>query len=272
MQDYLLQNVFQIYNILLAGMFFFLLELVRPARKGKFFKNEFSVDISIALLNIFIFSHIAYVLAYILLEAPLNVVLPPQIFDETIQSWPTTVQILFALLISDISTYWRHRATHTIRYLWVWHAVHHSIKEISWISGLRLHPIDLTVAILCDATIMYIAGFSGPNIAIAGIIYYGYNYFTHANLDLDYPAPLKYILASPNFHRWHHETSEPARNKNFCGMFSALDYIHGTYYYPIQKKPSHYGLSPKLQQAYGTTLISQLWAPFRAFMKLKPKP
>lgn len=270
-RQYLLESVVRIYGIVIFGCVFFFIEHIRPAHKNGFFKSEFRQEAGISVLNALIFSYAVTFLVSLFLEKPVSYFVPPQLFDETIQSWPAALQIVFALAVADMSTYWRHRVTHSVKYLWVWHAVHHSVKQISWISGLRLHPVDVLVAGCFDAAFLYIAGFSGEHAATAALILVFYNYFTHANIDLDYPKPLCYVLASPNFHRWHHETRKEAHNKNFCSVFSLYDLMFGTYYYPAGKKPEEYGLPPKQQALYGAGLKAQLVAPFGGFVRLLSK-
>lgn len=51
----------------------------------------------------------------------------------------TLVAVAF---VGDFIAYWRHRLEHT-RWLWPAHAIHHSDTEVSWLTLLRFHPINL---------------------------------------------------------------------------------------------------------------------------------
>jgi WD40 repeat protein len=62
----------------------------------------------------------------------------------------------------------------------------------------------------------------------------------HANLNWTF-GPLRYVFASPVFHRWHHTTLREGLNKNFASTFPFLDVIFGTFYMPLGKLPAEFG-------------------------------
>ena len=147
--------------------------------------------------------------------------------------------------------------------MWSFHAIHHAAQNLSWITALRLHPIDILVAVFFDVIFLHIFGFSAPGIFIAMLVIKGYNYFTHANVDMKFGVPVRYIFASPNFHRWHHAVEKEAHNKNYCSMFSLLDVMFGTYYHP-EDLPKGYGLSRFEQRNYPAGLMGWIVYPFQA--------
>lgn len=188
--------------------------------------------------------------------------LPYQLFSDYIVGLPLIVQIFFGLLVIDISLWIRHGFVH--KYLWSFHAVHHSAKELSWLTTHRLHPLDNLVMSLINFVVLYVIGFSAEGMAIAMILKNFNNYFVHSNIVLDYPKPLKYILVSPNMHRWHHALEPEAHNKNFCVVFAFVDYIMGTYYVPDKALPKGYGCNqPELDDIERKTILSELWTPFK---------
>jgi sterol desaturase/sphingolipid hydroxylase (fatty acid hydroxylase superfamily) len=176
-------------------------------------------------------------------------------FDETLRHLPLALQILLGLLLVDFSTYWRHRFTH--KYMWQYHAFHHSAEEITWITSLRLHPVDYAVAMLVDTIFLYFLGFGGQGIAAALVIAQVYNYFTHLDLNVQFKKPLCYVLASPHYHRWHHATDKSAYDKNFCGIFSFLDVIFGTYHHPDELPKGLWPFTARPERsAYGVVRAS----------------
>jgi sterol desaturase/sphingolipid hydroxylase (fatty acid hydroxylase superfamily) len=80
----------------------------------------------------------------------------------------------------------------------------------------------------------------------------------HANLDWDF-GPLRTVIASPRFHRWHHTDETAARDKNFAGLFPLWDILFGTYYMPTDRTPTTFGTSTPVPR----DLIGQLKFPFR---------
>ena len=53
----------------------------------------------------------------------------------------------------------------------------------------------------------------------------------HANVPWTF-GPLRYAIASPAFHRWHHATEEEGLSRNFAGLFPFFDLVFGTFHMP----------------------------------------
>lgn len=253
-------------RMLVIGSVFAVLEYFRPADKGtKIFARDAKKEWGVALMNgIILIPIFAYVMTAGI-TGILSRIVPHQAFDSVLSALPLALQAISGALIMDFSTYWRHRFTH--KYMWPYHAFHHSAEEITWITSFRLHPIEVLVAIIFDTSVLYVLGFSGDGIAFSMIFMMLYNYFTHTNLDFSFEKPLCYILASPRFHRWHHATDKEAHNKNFCGAFSCLDLIFGTYYFPDNRTPAGYGLTPVEQAKVPRALLPHLLLPLRAHLR-----
>jgi sterol desaturase/sphingolipid hydroxylase (fatty acid hydroxylase superfamily) len=80
--------------------------------------------------------------------------------------------------------------------------------------------------------------------------------FIHANVRFHY-GPLVYVVATPQFHHWHHAIEREAIDKNFAVHFPVLDLLFGTYYLPA-KWPSGYGIHDKVPRGW----LRQLVYPF----------
>jgi len=107
-----------------------------------------------------------------------------------------------------------------------------------------------------------IIGFD-PAVLSAGSLVIGfYNLFIHSNLSWTF-GPLRYVLVSPVFHRWHHSDATEATDKNFAAMFSCLDLALGTFYMPANSLPQTLGLSASEKTIHPRTLPGQLLYPFR---------
>jgi sterol desaturase/sphingolipid hydroxylase (fatty acid hydroxylase superfamily) len=64
--------------------------------------------------------------------------------------------------------------------------------------------------------------------------------WTHANLSWTF-GPLRYVIASPVFHRWHHSADAASREKNYAPMFPVWDLMFGTFYMPRRGRPERFG-------------------------------
>jgi len=152
---------------------------------------------------------------------------------------PIWCQCIIILLAQDVMMYWIHRVFHT-RFAWKIHAVHHSPEVLDWMSAARTHPLNAIGEYALVDAIVLLAGFSPFALAILAPINLFYSAMVHANLNWTF-GPLKYILASPVFHRWHHTTETEGLDRNFASTFPFLDWMWGTYYMPEGRKPEVYG-------------------------------
>ena len=263
-------NFYNILEVIIFGFIFFFIEKIRPAEKDTpFFKDDLKNEAFLAVINIVVFIPINAFLAILLLDMSIRPLLGEQILAPYIEMLPLAFQVLLGALILDFSTYWRHRFTHN--YMWSYHAVHHSADQLTWLTSLRLHPIDLLAAALIDSFILYLFGFGGGGFFGAIVIANLMNYFTHINIDIKFNKPMRYILASPTYHRWHHATVKEAYDKNFCGAFPIWDILFGTYYHP-EELPPNYGLSPMDQKDFPRLgYIGWLTFPFKREYKMWKK-
>src|SRR5262249_47599499 len=85
-----------------------------------------------------------------------------------------------------------------------------------------------------------------------------FNLLVHANLNWTF-GPLRYAIASPVFHRWHHTHLDEGGNKNFAPTFPVLDLVFGTFYMPKGRLPLNFGTP---DDPVPRDFLGQLWFPF----------
>ncbi len=172
-------------------------------------------------------------------------------------------QFLAVVFLYDCTVYIRHRFFHTPA-AWPFHSIHHSSEEVNWISAERSHPADnlsrILIEILLFLGLYKFCHFSAAVFPWAAIFVGVYNFFIHVNCRWTY-GPLKFIFASPVFHRWHHATDAAAQNRNFASIFSILDLACGTFYMPEDKLPLDLGLTG--EPSYPKNLWQQVFYPFK---------
>ncbi len=145
-------------------------------------------------------------------------------------TWPAYLQIITAVLLGELVLWFHHYVRHKVRIFWVFHAVHHSQKELNIFTDDRMHFIDKVVASLLVFVPFYI--FQVPNlyaVAFIGMFTTIYTRFLHANVRINLGS-LGWILASPQFHRVHHSADPEHKDKNFGGILSLFDHLFGTAY------------------------------------------
>lgn len=171
---------------------------------------------------------------------------------------PQGLIVLEMFLLGDVIGYWTHRAFHHSR-LWNFHAVHHSSRQLDWLSAVRVHPVNDVLSKLALAVPLACLGF--PLNALAGYVPFltFYAILLHANVSWSF-GPLRHVIASPLFHRWHHTTEEQGLDKNFAPLFPFVDLVFGTFYMPRLRRPERFGTT---RTVVPETFIGQLVFPFR---------
>lgn len=176
---------------------------------------------------------------------------------------PAWAQAIEILILADLIGYWTHRLFHR-RPLWRFHAVHHATRDLDWLSAARVHPVNEALSRAASVVPLFALGFRGEVLAGVTPLLAFYAVAVHANLRWTY-GPLRYILASPAFHRWHHAADIEARDKNFAGLFPVWDLLFGTFYMPVGVSPRGFGVEEEVPDG----LIAQLAWPFRRARPLR---
>jgi sterol desaturase/sphingolipid hydroxylase (fatty acid hydroxylase superfamily) len=174
---------------------------------------------------------------------------------------PFWAQVVFYVLATDFLLYWTHRVFHKAT-LWPFHAVHHSSLDVDWTTAYRAHPVNQMLGSGLVVTLMLVAGVP-PAIMIALVPFDTLTAaFVHANLNWTL-GPLKYVIATPVFHRWHHTAPDEGGDMNFASTFAIWDWMFGTFYMPEGKLPQEYGVDDPL---FPTTWGGQMVVPFKQFL------
>lgn len=63
------------------------------------------------------------------------------------------------------------------------------------------------------------------------VFYILHNKYVHMDLDFEHGS-LKYLIASPVHHRWHHADVPEAYGKNLANVMPVYDVMFGTFYNP----------------------------------------
>ena len=184
----------------------------------------------------------------------------------TITAWlgglPGIVQFILIVIVADVTQYWAHRAFHRVPILWRFHEIHHSAEVMDWLAGSRLHLVDIVVTRGLTYVPIYVLGFAeGPFFAY--LVFVSVQaVFIHANVRFEMRW-LDWLLATPQYHHWHHAAVAEAVDKNFAVHLPVLDRVFGTHYMP-GRWPDRYGI------AAGSTVPPGWGRQFRhAFGKLR---
>jgi sterol desaturase/sphingolipid hydroxylase (fatty acid hydroxylase superfamily) len=154
---------------------------------------------------------------------------------------PFLLQVIEVMLVSEFVGYWLHRLFH-VAPLWRFHAIHHGSRNVDWLSALRTHPVNELVMRLGEGLLLFLLGFRAAAILCYLPVPALLVYLVHANVNWSF-GPLRYVVASPVFHRWHHTIESEARDKNFGGVLVIYDILFGTFFMPRDRLPAALGLA-----------------------------
>ena len=135
--------------------------------------------------------------------------------QRVVSSWPFFVQFVAILFLTDFVQYWVHRAFHRVPMLWRFHRIHHSADVMDWLAGSRLHLVDVAVTRGLTYVPIYLLGFAEPPLFAYVAFVSVQATFIHANVRFRF-GPLRWVLATPQFHHWHHGAEPEAVDKNFA--------------------------------------------------------
>ena len=228
---------FFVLNLLLYSAVFVPLERWFALRASQpVFRRQWLVDLTYFFVN----SLLIEVLTILTLRPALI------LFDWARPGWtlgalPLIVQVPLLVLVADFTQYWVHRTFHALPFLWPFHAIHHSIEEMDWLAGSRLHLVDVIATRGLTYVPIFLLEFSERALMVYVFLVAVQATFIHANVHWEF-RPIRRIVATPAFHHWHHAAEREAIDKNFAVHTPIWDLLFGTYYLP-DRWPSAYGLA-----------------------------
>jgi sterol desaturase/sphingolipid hydroxylase (fatty acid hydroxylase superfamily) len=179
--------------------------------------------------------------------------------------WPSSlpwgVQVVLAIVVGELGSYWWHRLIHEWGPLFRLHATHHSAPRLYWLNATRFHPLDTLPMYAMHVIPLTLLGVSEPVLVGFTVWSLVHGFFQHANIDVRL-GPLNYIFSMAELHRWHHSRDLWQANHNYGSNCIVWDLVFGTFYWPrAQRPPADIGLSdlPGFPQRLGGQLLS----PFR---------
>lgn len=157
---------------------------------------------------------------------------------------PFIAKLLIGVMLYDFTTYWIHRASHTVPFLWRLHRVHHSDTTMDSSTVLRFHPLEL-ILVYQTGNILAAAifGLDVNAMVLYYFVIYIFLFLEHSNLH--YPTWLNntfgLIFVMPDHHRVHHQQEQFYTDSNYADIFILWDRIFGTFkWMPVEKMK--YGL------------------------------
>ena len=162
--------------------------------------------------------------------------------DGVVAQWPLVVQAVWTICCgSNSRCTGRIGCCTEVPLFWRFHKIHHSSQRLDWIAGARVHPFDRGIGVGSRGRARVPARRApdpirrlrrGPG-RRRGLV---------ARQRAVAVAPAGRVVATTEFHHWHHSLGDDARDANFAAFLPIFDVIFGTYHMPPDARPERYGV------------------------------
>ncbi|MBD2755391.1 sterol desaturase family protein [Spirosoma validum] len=177
-----------------------------------------------------------------------------RLFTIDMTQWWAWLLLFFA---DDFSYYWFHRISHSSRYFWASHVVHHSSMKYNLGTALR----QTWTGNISGAFIFWVwlplIGFSPVAVMTMQAISLLYQFWIHTELINKLPAPIEFIFNTPSHHRVHHGSDLDYLDKNHAGILIIWDRLFGTFE-PERNRPT-YGLTTNINSHNPVRIAFHEW-------------
>ena len=136
--------------------------------------------------------------------------------------------------------YWYHRSSHTMRWFWASHSVHHSPNQLTLASAYRLGWFSRMTGATVFFVPLVLLGFTPTVVLTALLLNLLYQFWLHADW-IPRLGWLEGIFNTPSNHRVHHARNPEYLDANYGGVLVVFDRLFGTYIAERADVPCDYG-------------------------------
>ena len=246
----------------------YLLELLFPWRKNqRAVREDFGLDTFYMFFNFFLFGLVGYAAVSNVVSQAFNDFLAGafgirNLVAINVSKMPVWAQLLILFVVRDFIQWNVHRLLHRSPWLWKFHQVHHSVREMGYAAHLRYHFMETIVYRSIEYLPLAMIGFGIQDFLLVHLFTIVVGHLNHANLYLPL-GPLKYILNNPQMHIWHHSKDLPEgrHSVNYGITLSVWDYLFRTAWVPKDGRDIKLGFDGVDEYPHG--FFSQMLKPFK---------
>ncbi|RAI92024.1 sterol desaturase family protein [Algoriphagus yeomjeoni] len=262
------------YWLVGASLVIYGLEIVFPWRKNQpLIREHFWLDIFYLFWNYFLFALVAYnALSMVAVEA-FNDFLGLFGITNTVaikvDQLPGWLQLVIIFIVRDFMQWAIHRMYHHVDWMWEFHKVHHSTREMGFAALLRYHWMENILYRTLEYIPLAMIGFGITDFFIVHIFTLVLGQLGHANLNIPL-GPFKYIVNGPQMHLWHHARELPKSHPhgfNYGISLSLWDFLFRTNYWPSDDENLLVGLPD--EEKFPEGFVGQTVEPFKRIFKKK---
>lgn len=256
------------YWLIAISALVYALELLFPWRKDQpVLREDFWLDTFYMFFNFFLFGLVGYAAFSDVFVKMFNDFLKNSLGIDNlvalnVASWPRWGQLFLLFLVRDFVQWNTHRLLHWSPFLWQFHKVHHSVREMGFAAHLRYHFAETIVYRTIEYLPLAMIGFGVQDFIVVHLFTIVVGHLNHANFNLPL-GPLRFILNSPQMHIWHHSKNLPAGRTgvNFGLTLSIWDYLFGSAWLPKDGRDIELGFDGVDEYPHG--FFAQMFRPFR---------
>lgn len=255
------------WGLIIISLVVWIFEIIFPWRKSqKIFRKGFWIDIIYMFFNFFLFSIVivGFYKAFNKLLFDLFGIASNSIALIDLSTFSQISQLIIFFITLDFFQWLTHIMMHRFDFLWKFHKVHHSVKQMGFAAHFHYHWMEnILYKPLKVFAVMLIGGFEPEQAYLVHFLTITIGHLNHSNIKLSYGA-LKYIFNNPIMHLHHHASSSSNNFKtgvNFAISLSIWDYIFKTNYIPNENGDTKLGYEG--DQSMAKSFFGQLFYGFK---------
>lgn len=167
------------------------------------------------------------------------------------------------MLLDLISAWFAHWIQHKVRWMWLFHLIHHTDTHIDTTSANRHHPGESVIRFLFTTLAVLLVGTPMWLVFLYQSLSVLLSQFNHANISLPIwlDKALSWFIVSPDMHKVHHHYVQPYTDSNYGNIFSVWDRLFGTFT-TLDRDKIVYGVDTHMESEHVSDLKTMLKIPF----------
>jgi sterol desaturase/sphingolipid hydroxylase (fatty acid hydroxylase superfamily) len=178
------------------------------------------------------------------------------------------VATILSFVAYEFAYWFDHMLKHRVRWLWMFHRVHHSAESLSLLTNFRIHPVDTIVYYNIMAVVMgttqglaaIVLGPSAQPTEIGGLnvlvmcAAISLTHLQHSHFWITLGPRWGQMILSPSHHQLHHSNNPDHYDCNFGSTLAVFDRLFGSLLMPQEKRqPITFGIGPQDYDVHSLT-------------------
>ena len=176
--------------------------------------------------------------------------------------------LLIGLPLFDFIGAWLpHFLQHRVRWMWMFHLIHHSDPMVDTTTANRHHPGESVIRVVFTNIAVIVLGSPLWLVMLYQSLSVILSQFNHANISLPQwlDKTLSWFIVSPDMHKVHHHYRLPYTDSNYGNIFSVWDRLFRTFTSLKSTDQLVYGLDTYSDKTEHSRLQKLIVLPFKGY-------